>query len=79
MGSSKFSQILGSLIVQSERSNGMDGQMKMDGCAKVLLKWGAPSWWSFRPNSAWVSIRMATIGKTHVTHPTLDDLEDRAV
>ena len=42
MGSSKFSQILGSQIVQSERPNGMDGQMKMDGCAKVLLKWGAP-------------------------------------
>ena len=32
-----------------------------------LLKWGASSPWSFRPNTVWNSIEMMTIGKTHLT------------
>ena len=36
-----------------------------------FLKWGASSQWSFGPNSAWGSIEMTTIGKTHPTLPSL--------
>ena len=32
-----------------------------------IVKWGAPSRWSFHPDSAWGIIETTTIGKTRPT------------
>ena len=34
---------------------------------ELSVKWGAPSQWSFRPNSAWGSLKTTTIARTHPT------------
>ena len=38
---------------------------------KSFIKWGASSWWSFCPNSAWETMGMMNIGKTHPTLPII--------
>ena len=36
----------------------------------ILIKWCAPSRWSFHPNFTWGSIEPMTIGKTHPLKPS---------
>jgi len=46
----------------------LKGHLERMVCADLkLIKWGASSRWSFRPNSAWGSIGTTIIGRTRPT------------
>ena len=43
----------------------VEGELEKESIS--IIKWGASSRWSFRPNSAWGSIETTNLAKTHPT------------